>query len=146
MPATTSSDHEARISASARVSRRLLAAVVVRVRVVMGHGPRDGGTRAGRLRAGASRGSDRPHARGGDRSQRERGHERAPRAGGRARRGSVLGVARRMPGMRFPKVEWTVGGRGPRAAARRCSQGADAVVHLAWLIQPGRDRQATLAR
>ena len=55
---------------------------------------------------------------------------------------SVLGLARRLPAARFPKVEW--------AAADIASsdlvphfRGADAVVHLAWLIQPGRD-EATL--
>jgi UDP-glucose 4-epimerase len=55
---------------------------------------------------------------------------------------SVLGICRRMPSLRFPKVEW-------RAADVAVSpleplfRGADAVVHLAWLIQPGRDREQT---
>jgi UDP-glucose 4-epimerase len=51
---------------------------------------------------------------------------------------SVLGVARRSPDSPFPKTEW--------AAADIVSddleplfRGADAVVHLAWLIQPSRD-------
>jgi UDP-glucose 4-epimerase len=52
---------------------------------------------------------------------------------------SVLGLARRVPGMRFPKTEW-----GQVDVARSDDlpdrfAGADAVVHLAWLIQPGRD-------
>jgi nucleoside-diphosphate-sugar epimerase len=55
---------------------------------------------------------------------------------------SVLGVARRLPSMSFPKTEW--------AAADITSDpleplfsGADAVVHLAWLIQPSRDQVLT---
>ncbi len=51
---------------------------------------------------------------------------------------SVLGVARRLPGLRMEKVEW--------AAADIVEddlvplfRGADAVVLLAWLIQPSRD-------
>ena len=57
---------------------------------------------------------------------------------------SVLGLCRRMPGAGFPKTEW-------RAADVSSSvlepllEGADAVVHLAWLIQPGRDRRLTHA-
>ena len=51
---------------------------------------------------------------------------------------SVLGVARRMPELSLPKVEWA------RADVSRDElvphfRGADAVVHLAWLIQPSRD-------
>jgi UDP-glucose 4-epimerase len=57
---------------------------------------------------------------------------------------SVLGVCRRRPGSEFPKTEW-------RAADVSSSpleplfEGADAVVHLAWLIQPARDRRLTYA-
>jgi nucleoside-diphosphate-sugar epimerase len=53
---------------------------------------------------------------------------------------SVLGLCRRVPKASFPKVEW-------RAAdvvstpLRPLFQGADAVVHLAWLIQPARDQR-----
>jgi UDP-glucose 4-epimerase len=51
---------------------------------------------------------------------------------------SIVGVARRRPAIEFPKTEFV---------AADCSRddlvpvfcGADAVVHLAWLIQPGRD-------
>jgi UDP-glucose 4-epimerase len=55
---------------------------------------------------------------------------------------SILGVARRMPGLGFPKTDWA------RADISRDDLvpllgGADVVVHLAWLIQPGRD-EATL--
>src|SRR5215203_4442661 len=51
---------------------------------------------------------------------------------------SVLGLARRLPGLTVPKVEW--------ASADVVSddlvphlRGADAVVLLAWIIQPSRD-------
>ena len=51
---------------------------------------------------------------------------------------SVLGLARRLPGLTMPKVEW--------AAVDVVSddlvphfRGADAVVLLAWIIQPSRD-------
>jgi UDP-glucose 4-epimerase len=52
---------------------------------------------------------------------------------------SVLGLARRSPTLGFPKTQW-----GQVDVARSDDladrfAGADAVVHLAWLIQPGRD-------
>src|SRR3954467_13390278 len=57
---------------------------------------------------------------------------------------SVLGIARRLPSLSFPKTEW--------AAADVVSDdlvplftGADAVVHLAWLIQPSRRLEVTRA-
>ena len=51
---------------------------------------------------------------------------------------SIVGLARRMPAMRFPRTEWV------RADVRTDDlvpifRGADAVVHLAWAIQPSRD-------
>jgi UDP-glucose 4-epimerase len=53
---------------------------------------------------------------------------------------SVVGLARRRPRVAIPKVSW--------AEADVCStelgqhfEGADAVVHLAWAIQPSRDRE-----
>jgi nucleoside-diphosphate-sugar epimerase len=52
---------------------------------------------------------------------------------------SVLGVARRLPTLDFAKTEW----RQADVTASPLEplfQGADAVVHLAWLIQPGRDK------
>jgi nucleoside-diphosphate-sugar epimerase len=55
---------------------------------------------------------------------------------------SVVGISRRPPSGDFPKVEW----RSADVATddlRPHLEGADAVVHLAWLIQPGRDK-ATL--
>jgi UDP-glucose 4-epimerase len=55
---------------------------------------------------------------------------------------SVLGLARRRPETSFPKVEWASveivrDDLAPHFA------GADCVVHLAWLIQPSRDRNTT---
>jgi UDP-glucose 4-epimerase len=55
---------------------------------------------------------------------------------------SVLGVARRLPGLGYPRTDWA------RADVSRDElaplfRGADVVIHLAWLIQPGRD-EATL--
>lgn len=53
----------------------------------------------------------------------------------------VIGLARRVPDLDFPKTRWI-------AADVRTSdlaslfEGADAVVHLAWSIQPSRDLQA----
>jgi nucleoside-diphosphate-sugar epimerase len=57
---------------------------------------------------------------------------------------SVLGVARRPPRNDFPKTEWR------RADIRSDDlvplfRGADAVVHLAWAIQPSRDEAALRA-
>jgi nucleoside-diphosphate-sugar epimerase len=57
---------------------------------------------------------------------------------------SILGLARRRPQLRYPKVEWA------QADVSRDDlvphlRGADAVIHLAWLIQPGRDEAATRA-
>ena len=52
---------------------------------------------------------------------------------------SVLGICRRLPAHRFAKVEW----RSADVATSDLEphfRGADAVVHLAWLIQPGRDK------
>ncbi|MEZ5102057.1 MAG: NAD-dependent epimerase/dehydratase family protein [Thermoleophilia bacterium] len=51
---------------------------------------------------------------------------------------SVLGVARRLPGLDLPGVDWA-----PADVAvddlRPLVDGADAVVHLAWRIQPARE-------
>jgi nucleoside-diphosphate-sugar epimerase len=52
---------------------------------------------------------------------------------------TVVGVVRRIPDAVFPKTEW----RSADVATTPLGpllRGADAVVHLAWLIQPGRDR------
>ena len=57
---------------------------------------------------------------------------------------SVLGLARRLPKLELPKVEWA------RAHVARDDlvphfRGADCVVHLAWKIQPSRDGAALRA-
>jgi nucleoside-diphosphate-sugar epimerase len=52
---------------------------------------------------------------------------------------SVVGVARRRPSLDFPKTEW-VAADVVDADLMKIFRGADAVVHLAWLIQPSRDR------
>jgi nucleoside-diphosphate-sugar epimerase len=57
---------------------------------------------------------------------------------------SVLGVARRLPRLELPKVAWAAADV-TRDALAPIFEGADAVVHLAWLIQPSRD-QTTLWR
>jgi UDP-glucose 4-epimerase len=51
---------------------------------------------------------------------------------------SVLGIARRLPGLVIDKVTWA---RADAAADDLTGHltGADAVVHLAWAIQPSRD-------
>jgi UDP-glucose 4-epimerase len=57
---------------------------------------------------------------------------------------SVLGVARRLPRLRVHKTEWAQADIAVDDLVP-FFQGADAVVHLAWLIQPSRD-EAELAR
>lgn len=57
---------------------------------------------------------------------------------------SVLGLSRRVPKAEFPKTEWRSVDVS-RSELRPLFTGADAVVHLAWLIQPGRDRALTYA-
>ncbi|CAN5556535.1 SDR family oxidoreductase [soil metagenome] len=51
---------------------------------------------------------------------------------------SVLGLARRLPGLQAPKVEWAAADIS-RDDLVSHFEGADAVVLLAWLIQPSRD-------
>ena len=50
---------------------------------------------------------------------------------------SILGLARRSPDWKVPKVEWQQADVVTSDLRRRFA-GADAVVHLAWLIQPSR--------
>jgi UDP-glucose 4-epimerase len=57
---------------------------------------------------------------------------------------SVLGLARRVPGIAFPKTRWEHADVRTTDLAGRFA-GADAVVHLAWLIQPGRDLETLYA-
>jgi UDP-glucose 4-epimerase len=54
----------------------------------------------------------------------------------------VVGIARRRPALRLAKVTWLEADIA-RADLRSHLAGADAVVHLAWLIQPSRDERAT---
>jgi UDP-glucose 4-epimerase len=55
---------------------------------------------------------------------------------------SLVGIARRLPQVHFEKVEWRAA-EIARDALEPLFEGADVVVHLAWLIQPSRD-EATL--
>jgi len=55
----------------------------------------------------------------------------------------IVGVARRRPsGLRLPRTVWREADVAGDDLARHM-QGADAVVHLAWLIQPSRDERTT---
>lgn len=57
---------------------------------------------------------------------------------------SIVGLVRRVPQVQLPKVEW---GRADIAGDDLVPhfRGADAVVHLAWLIQPSRREEVTYA-
>jgi UDP-glucose 4-epimerase len=52
---------------------------------------------------------------------------------------SIVGVARRRPELELPKTEWATADIAGTDLVP-LFRGAHAVVHLAWLIQPGRDR------
>lgn len=52
---------------------------------------------------------------------------------------SILGLARRLPAQRFVKTEWAQADISSNGGLVEHFRGADAVVHLAWLIQPSRD-------
>jgi UDP-glucose 4-epimerase len=54
---------------------------------------------------------------------------------------SVLGVARRRPALRIPKTDWATADVAVDDLVGLL-RGADAVVHLAWAIQPSRDLHA----
>jgi UDP-glucose 4-epimerase len=54
----------------------------------------------------------------------------------------IVGIARRVPEVEMPKVEW-VGADVVSDALEPIFAGADAVVHLAWAIQPSRDESMT---
>jgi UDP-glucose 4-epimerase len=56
---------------------------------------------------------------------------------------AIVGVARRRPELRLPKTEWVEADVGDQLGP--LVDGADAVVHLAWLIQPSRN-EAELRR
>jgi UDP-glucose 4-epimerase len=53
----------------------------------------------------------------------------------------IVGVARRLPRLEMPKVRW-VAADITRAELGPLFDGADAVVHLAWAIQPSHDEAA----
>jgi nucleoside-diphosphate-sugar epimerase len=53
----------------------------------------------------------------------------------------ITGIARRAPAMRPERVTWVTADVRD-ADLRPAFEGADAVVHLAWAIQPSRDREA----
>ena len=54
----------------------------------------------------------------------------------------IVGIARRVPEVEMPKVRW-VGADVTEDELVPVFAGADAVVHLAWAIQPGRDESVT---
>jgi nucleoside-diphosphate-sugar epimerase len=54
----------------------------------------------------------------------------------------VVGIARRVPEVPMPKVEW-IGADVVEDDLAPLFDGADAVVHLAWAIQPSRDEATT---
>ena len=55
---------------------------------------------------------------------------------------SVVGLSRRVPKLSLPKVEWRSADVA-ESALEPLFEDADVVVHLAWLIQPARDRRLT---
>ena len=57
---------------------------------------------------------------------------------------SIVGIARRKPSLQLDKVEWVAADIVTDDLVP-LFRGADAVVHLAWLIQPSRDRAVTKA-
>jgi UDP-glucose 4-epimerase len=57
---------------------------------------------------------------------------------------SIVGIARRRPQLAWPKTSW-VEADVSRDDLRPHFEGADAVVHLAWAIQPSRDLAALRA-
>ena len=57
---------------------------------------------------------------------------------------SVIGIARRRPSSTFAKTTWVTADVS-RDDLRPHFEGVDAVVHLAWLIQPSRDESVTRA-
>jgi UDP-glucose 4-epimerase len=54
----------------------------------------------------------------------------------------IVGIARRIPERQFPRTRF-VSADVTTADLHPLFRGADAVVHLAWLIQPGRDESVT---
>ncbi len=56
----------------------------------------------------------------------------------------IVGIARRRPQLTFPRTSWVCADVVSDDLVP-AFEGADAVVHLAWLIQPSRDRATTRA-
>jgi UDP-glucose 4-epimerase len=56
----------------------------------------------------------------------------------------IVGLARRMPQLRLPRTRWVTADVTRDDLASHFA-GADVVVHLAWLIQPSRERATTYA-
>ncbi|MGN6815334.1 MAG: NAD-dependent epimerase/dehydratase family protein, partial [Solirubrobacterales bacterium] len=54
----------------------------------------------------------------------------------------IVGIARRLPELELPKVEW-ISADILEAPLASLFDGADAVIHLAWAIQPSRDEDLT---
>ena len=54
----------------------------------------------------------------------------------------IVGIARRRPRLEFDRTRW-VGADVARDDLSAAFEGADVVVHLAWLIQPSHDRNET---
>src|SRR3954468_3627308 len=50
----------------------------------------------------------------------------------------IVGIARRLPRWQNPRTRWVAADVASDDLGAACA-GADAVVHLAWLIQPARD-------
>ena len=61
--------------------------------------------------------------------------------GGAPEVSEVVGLARRLPAISLPKTSW-VQADVARSDLATIFSGADAVIHLAWLIQPSRDEAA----
>lgn len=59
------------------------------------------------------------------------------------REAEIVGVARRPGGISHERVRWVAADVRDQDAMERAFRGADAVVHLAWAIQPSRDRATT---
>jgi UDP-glucose 4-epimerase len=53
----------------------------------------------------------------------------------------IVGLARRLPSVEWPKVRW-VAGDVTSTELKPIFEGADAVIHLAWAIQPSHDEAA----
>jgi UDP-glucose 4-epimerase len=61
-----------------------------------------------------------------------------------ARVTEIVGIARRLPRLDLPRTTW-VEANVADSPLTPIFQGADAVIHLAWLIQPSRDERTTYA-